>query len=101
VQDVRGKFRSEDTTMTYIYEVADGLDTLEWVAKRPWSNGRVGMFGESYFGLTQWAALASGHLARVAIVPRVTSAELGSSGLDVSCGSGVQPLNVVSFLAHY
>jgi putative CocE/NonD family hydrolase len=58
-QDVRGKFRSEGATMPYISEVTDGYDTLEWVATRSWSNGRVGMFGDSYYRFTRWAALAS------------------------------------------
>ena len=77
VQDVRGKFRSEGTTMAFVHESHDGYDTLEWISNQPWSDGRVGMFGDSYYGFTQWAAVASGHRALRAIVPRVTSADLG------------------------
>ena len=33
------------------------------------------MLGDSYYGYTQWAAVASGHPALRAIVPRVTSAD--------------------------
>ncbi|HEY6451075.1 MAG TPA: CocE/NonD family hydrolase [Steroidobacteraceae bacterium] len=29
---------------------------IDWIAKQPWSDGRVGMYGGSYSGFTQWAA---------------------------------------------
>jgi predicted acyl esterase len=76
VQDVRGKFRSEGETIAFVHEVEDGYDTLEWVASQPWCDGNVGMWGDSYYGYTQWAAVASEHPALKAIVPRVTSADL-------------------------
>jgi hypothetical protein len=76
VQDVRGKFRSEGETIGFLGEASDGYDTIDWITAQPWSNGIVGMFGDSYYGFTQWAAVSSGHRALRAIVPRVTSAEL-------------------------
>lgn len=75
VQDVRGRFRSEGKTMPFVHEVEDGYDTLDWISAQPWA-GPIGMFGESYYGFTPWAAVASGHPALRAIVPRVTSADL-------------------------
>ena len=75
-QDVRGKFRSGGDTVAFVHEVDDGYDTLEWLVARPWSNATVGMWGDSYYGYTQWAAVASEHPALKAIVPRVTSADL-------------------------
>jgi predicted acyl esterase len=77
VQDVRGRFRSEGNTMPFLHEADDGYDTLSWIVEQPWCNGAVGMFGDSYYGFTQWAAVASGHPALRAIVPRVTTANLG------------------------
>lgn len=77
-QDVRGKVRSEGETVAFVHEVADGHDTIEWIVAQPWSNGVVGMFGDSYYGFTQWAAAASGHPALKAIVPRVTDTEIGT-----------------------
>ncbi|UUU36627.1 CocE/NonD family hydrolase [Streptomyces sp. CA-210063] len=77
VQDVRGKFRSEGETLLFVNEVHDGYDTLEWITHQPWSDGIVGMWGDSYYGYTQWAAVASGHRALRAIAPRVTGTELG------------------------
>ena len=99
VQDVRGKFRSEGETLPFVHEVEDGYDTLDWIAAQPWSNGAVGMWGDSYYGYTQWAAVASEHPALKAIVPRVTSADLG-----VFCGwwgDQVLPLYGADYLAHY
>ena len=76
VQDVRGKFRSEGETVAFAGEVDDGYDSIEWIINQEWSNGVVGMFGDSYFGFTQWAAVSSQHPALRAIVPRVTSTAL-------------------------
>ncbi|MEU6408031.1 CocE/NonD family hydrolase [Microbispora sp. NPDC046933] len=73
VQDVRGKFDSEGETFGLLSEAADGHDTLDWIVTRPWSDGRVGMFGDSYYGFTQWAAASTSHPALRAIVPRVTT----------------------------
>ncbi|KRA24922.1 X-Pro dipeptidyl-peptidase [Microbacterium sp. Root61] len=76
-QDVRGKFRSEGDALLFVNEVNDGYDTIEWITRQPWSNGRVAMWGDSYYGYTQWAAAASGHPALKAIAPRVTGTALG------------------------
>lgn len=86
VQDVRGKARSEGEIFAFTHEVADGYDTLDWVITQSWSDGVVGMFGDSYYGFTQWAAVASGHPALRAIVPRMTSTEIGT---DWSYNQGV------------
>ncbi len=99
VQDVRGKFRSEGETMPFTHEVEDGYDTLEWLIGQSWSNGVVGMFGDSYYGYTQWAAVASGHPALKAIVPRVTSADLRV--LTEWWGDSVVPLYGADYLTHY
>ena len=46
----------------------DGYDTVEWIAKQPWSNGQVVMFGGSYVGMTQWrtATQRPPHLSAIA-----------------------------------
>ena len=71
VQDVRGKWGSEGVFEPNLAhnEISDGYDTIDWIAKQPWSNGRVGMWGESYFGFTTWAGAVSRHPALVAIAP--------------------------------
>lgn len=78
VQDVRGKVRSEGETLAFVSEVRDGEDTVTWLTEQTWSNGSVGTFGDSYYGFTQWALAASGHPALKAMVPRMTTTEIGS-----------------------
>ncbi len=55
MQDCRGRFHSEGDYDPIFQEVADGYDCVEWAARLPWSNGRVGTTGQSYLGLTQYA----------------------------------------------
>jgi len=57
LQDLRDRYGS-DGTGDYQHTVTpqqgeDGYDTIEWIAAQPWSNGRVGMVGSSYAGITQ------------------------------------------------
>ena len=72
-QDVRGRFTSEGEWYPFKNESLDGYDTVEWAAALPYSNGKVGMFGGSYVGATQYlAAIAKPpHLA--GICPAVTA----------------------------
>jgi predicted acyl esterase len=35
-------------------EPQDGAEVIEWIARQPWCNGNVGMFGVSYFGWIQF-----------------------------------------------
>ncbi|MGW0561498.1 CocE/NonD family hydrolase [Streptomyces sp. NPDC003016] len=92
VQDVRGKFRSQGETLGWTGEVDDGYDTIEWVTRQPWSDGVVGMFGDSYYGFTQWSAVVGQHPALRAIVPRVTCTNNGPGVASYDTGSGRQPL---------
>jgi predicted acyl esterase len=45
-------------------EAQDGVEIIEWIARQPWCNGNVGMFGVSYFAWIQLfiAALNPPHL---------------------------------------
>ncbi len=56
VQDVRGRNHSAGQFHQYDQEEADGADTIAWIAKQSWSNGRVGLFGGSYSGISAWRA---------------------------------------------
>ncbi len=54
LQDIRGRYKSEGTFAKYDpRSAADGYDTVEWLAKLPYTNGRVGMWGTSYGAHTQ------------------------------------------------
>src|SRR5271167_4238299 len=72
-QDVRGRYASEGDWYPFKYESKDGYDTVEWAAALPYSKGKVGMFGGSYVGATQYlSAIAKPpHLA--GICPTVTA----------------------------
>jgi uncharacterized protein len=102
VQDVRGKFRSGGETVPRINEAADGYDTIDWIVGQPWCDGNVGMFGDSYYGFTQWAAVASGHPALRAIVPRLTMADQRSfPGRHTVGARDVVALELLEVLASY
>ena len=55
-QDVRGRGDSEGTFEFFHPEGRDGHDTIEWIARQPWSNGQVAMSDGSYKGTVQWLA---------------------------------------------
>src|SRR5215469_6675351 len=54
-QDCRGRYRSGGKFTKYLSEAADGFDTLAWLARQSWCNGRIGTFGLSYAAHTQAA----------------------------------------------
>ena len=54
MQDCRGRFNSDGEYEPLFQEVADGYDAVEWAARLPWANGRVGTTGQSYLGATQY-----------------------------------------------
>ena len=58
VQSVRGTFDSGGTFNAFRDEERDGRATLDWLGQQRWFSGRVGLFGASYLGLTQWAVAA-------------------------------------------
>ena len=73
IQDVRGRYESEGSWDPFRHEARDGYDTIEWAARQPWSNGKVGMQGKSYLGLVQWQAAKEAPPHLVTIFPDVAS----------------------------
>lgn len=70
IQDVRGCYQSEGILKsTGENEINDGYDTVEWAAVQSWCNGKVGMYGLSYFGYTQLAAAEQRPPHLIAICP--------------------------------
>jgi putative CocE/NonD family hydrolase len=55
--DCRGRGNSEGVFRSNEQEAKDGFDTVEWLARQPWSDGQVAMWGGSYAGDDQWATL--------------------------------------------
>jgi len=64
IQDTRGRYGSEGLFDPFQSESFDGYDTQQWIGEQSWCNGKMGTFGGSYNGFTQWmpAPLASPYL---------------------------------------
>ena len=75
VQDVRGRFASQGAWEPFYHEQQDGLQALEQVLEQPWCDGRVGTFGMSYYGFTQWALGVQAPAALQTMVPIITSTD--------------------------
>jgi len=70
-QDVRGRYKSEGEHRPFVDDLNDASDTIAWLAKQPWCNGKVGMTGGSYVGFTQLAAALTNPPALQCILPTV------------------------------
>jgi uncharacterized protein len=73
MQDVRGRYSSEGRWYTFVNEIPDGYDTVEWAAALPYSDGRVGMWSGSYVGATQMLAAIAHPPHLAGICPVVTA----------------------------
>ncbi len=85
-QDVRGRHESEGRWEPFRDDLEDGYDTIEWAAKQPWSNGKIGMEGGSYLGQVQWRAAQAQPPHLVAIFPRVASTSIYHDWITVNGG---------------
>ncbi len=65
--DVRGRGNSGGAFEPFANEGKDGYDVVEWLAKQPYCNGKVTMWGGSYAGFDQWTVLKEfpPHLATI------------------------------------
>src|ERR1035437_8148878 len=74
-QDCRGRYKSEGKFTKYVNEPQDGYDAIEWIAKQPWSNGKIGMRGGSYLAHVQASAakLNPPHLSTIILTVGGTS----------------------------
>jgi putative CocE/NonD family hydrolase len=75
IQDTRGRFGSGGLFDPFRAEAADGFDTIQWLAAQRYSNGRVGMYGASYYAATQLLAATAKPPALRAIAPQVTASD--------------------------
>ncbi len=76
LQDTRGRGDSEGEFDFYFPEGRDGFDTIEWIARQGWSNGRVGTDGGSYLGTVQWLAARERPPALKCIIPTASSGRI-------------------------
>jgi uncharacterized protein len=96
IQDVRGRYASEGEFTPFVNEFDDGYDTVEWAASLSGSDGRVGMWGESYFGETQWQAALTGPPSLKSMVPGIT---WGNHLNGVQMRGGAQELGLMFYWA--
>ncbi len=83
--DVRGRGNSGGEFEPFANDARDGYDIVEWLAKQPFSDGKIAMWGGSYAGFDQWATAKEfpPHLAT--IVP----AAAAHPGLDFPSSNNV------------
>jgi putative CocE/NonD family hydrolase len=100
IQDVRGRGGSEGDFYPFRNERKDGAETIAWLRSHPQCNGRIGMYGFSYQGLTQLLAAAEQPEGLVCIAPGMTACDLyrgwfyrhGALRLSSTLGWGIQIL---------
>jgi putative CocE/NonD family hydrolase len=100
IQDVRGRGGSEGVFYPFRHEARDGFDTIAALRQRPESNGKFGMYGFSYQGMTQWLAAAEQPEGLLCIAPAQTAHDLyngwfyqnGALRLASTLGWGLQML---------
>lgn len=69
----RGKGLSPDKIVPYEHDGKDANDIIDWISHQTWCNGKIGMYGGSYNGFTQWAAAKFHNPALKTIVPYVAA----------------------------
>ena len=67
--DCRGRGNSEGRFEPFARDGQDGYDVTEWLAAQPWCTGRIGMWGGSYEGFTQWVTAKERPPHLASIVP--------------------------------
>jgi predicted acyl esterase len=100
IQDVRGRGDSEGEFYPFRHEARDGFDTIGLLRQRPECNGKFGMYGFSYQGMTQWLAAAEQPEGLLCIAPAQTAHDLfngwfyqnGALKLASTLGWGLQML---------
>ncbi len=69
--DARGTGASDQGVWEYFgpEEQTDLYDAIEWIADQDWCTGKVGMIGQSYFGMAQWSAAIQAPPSLTCIAP--------------------------------
>ena len=79
VQDLRGTGDSKGEFLPWRDVAGDGVATLDWIARQPWSTGKVGTFGCSALGETQFVLATKDHPAHAAMIPSGAGGAVGSA----------------------
>ncbi|MGH8142124.1 MAG: CocE/NonD family hydrolase, partial [Steroidobacteraceae bacterium] len=81
----RGRVAGHSHIVPYEHDGADARAVIEWIAKQPWSDGRVGMYGSGYSGFTPWAAAKQ----RVPALKAIATFSAIAPGIDTPQLGGV------------
>jgi putative CocE/NonD family hydrolase len=81
----RGKRTDPRGVVPYQHDGHDARAVIDWIAKQPWSDGRVGMYGDGYSGFSAWAAAKRPPPALKAIATSNASAP----GVDFPMAGGI------------
>jgi len=80
VQDTRGRFASEGIDSLFVTDgwgaLQDGTDTINWLIRQSWCNGKVGQFGASASGVTTYRSVGAAHPNLVCAVAIVAAADM-------------------------
>jgi putative CocE/NonD family hydrolase len=106
VQDKRGKYRSDGVYTVSGGDANDGYDTVDWLSKQPWSNGRIGTYGCSYVGDIQIFLAQTRHPALKAMIPQASNSSVGSAGglyryFGVREGGAINWASAIGWFAAY
>lgn len=80
IQDTRGRGSSEGEFVPSVGDRNDGYDTVDWLVRQPWSNGKVGTAGCSSLGESQLLLAAARHPNHVAAIPQAPASALYTRG---------------------
>ncbi len=94
VANTRGKRLSPDALEPFEHDAKDAYYIIDWISKQPWCNGKVGMYGGSYLGFSQWSAVKYLHPALKTIVPQVAA----GPGIDFPAQNGSYQTYVLRWL---
>jgi len=79
-QDCRGRYKSEGVFISYPREGDDGEDTVAWIMRQTWCNGKVAVTGSSYYASTAQAILCRNPPGLAAAVIRVGAGDYHEDG---------------------
>src|SRR5947209_5145754 len=80
-QDTRGRYASEGTWKFLADDARDGEEAVNWIARQPWSDGKVGTIGTSYVGGTQHALAMRRPAALLTSIPIAAVSNPGRQGM--------------------
>lgn len=94
VEDTRGRYDSGGTWYPFIHDAKDGQDTIAWIARQHWSNGKVVTIGASYNGMDQWLAATRPNPALVGMIVGFAPSSLYANTVYMG---GAFKLNLLKF----